>query len=954
MKTAFKFEQIPTKKVKQKNINLVIPEHINELYNYAFFKHKIGKNTLIGYKDQLKMLDANMYNPGKPSSILIGEAGIGKTALVEQFIYDRSLSDMPIIVVGLNIERLGELEDRIVVSRIRTLLSTMEEIKEATKKANNLLSSDFQMALFIDEIHKLAYYGKTSEDAGSGAMNALKEETGRGIFPLIGATTEGEFSKYLAVDSAFSRRFNKIKMDEPPRKDNVIILKRYIKSLRNSGKFVPLISDNMLSNLVDYANAYIWNQANPSKSIMILDKAISLCTRDHANNTKKGTIIDEEVLRKTFYSEGVQLDTGANKIQLIIPPKLNRKYNFALKQLENGENTLLGYEDKLLELGAALKKEHHPSALLVGSPGIGKTALIEQFGYNMSLTDRPVAIISLEIETLGELGGDVMVSRLRSLLEDLSLIKETTQRANPNDKFEMILFVDELHKLNNYGVAKEGLGSSGAMNALKESLGRGKFPFIGATTQYEYMTNIAPDPAFDRRLGKIVLSEPPKDDVVRILKRQLQHGNLPKATDEILKEIVNYSNAYITNQSDPAKSLEMLDKCIGFCRETQDENNMEITHDIVVKAFLSEDYEIDTMISPKYVYSVLAKEIIGQPLALKMLTDTVNNATLSKRNYKRPLMTAFLVGTTGVGKTQTAKALAKAFFGRSDAVLVLNGGDYVTAASAIEAQHLIGDSVAVNKRQIILIDEIEKSHKSVLDAYMRMIDDGIVRDSHNIERSINSTIVIATSNLGAKIFSEFASNLGLHRQIDPNKLTADIETKWFRTEMTVRQALQDGDKGMDNGIRPEFLERFSLLVPYFPLARSAIAIIARKQLENFQTDMKNNIYPINIALPKLNDHKFWIRQMSSERTPYENIDVVSVMIAQDIIGSEAATSGARSITRFIESRIKSKVLSILADRLAENLPIDGQFKIGVINASFQTNSGERADIDVEYIPLNEI
>ena len=151
------------------------------------------------------MLDANMYNPGKPNSILIGEAGIGKTALVEQFIYNRSLSDMPIVVVGLNVERLGELEDRIVVSRMRTLLSTMEEIRMATAKENTIPASSFQMVLFIDEIHKLAYYGKTADGSGSGAMNALKEETGRGVFPLIGATTEYEFDEHLAVDGVSTK-----------------------------------------------------------------------------------------------------------------------------------------------------------------------------------------------------------------------------------------------------------------------------------------------------------------------------------------------------------------------------------------------------------------------------------------------------------------------------------------------------------------------------------------------------------------------------------------------------------------------------------------------------------------------------------------------------------------------------------------------------------------------------
>ncbi len=941
----------------RKNIELVIPEKINALYNHSLFKHKTGNNTLIGYKDQLALLDSNMYNPGKPNTILLGKAGIGKTALVEQWIYNRSLTKNPVVVVGLNIERLGELEERVVVSRLRTLLSSMNDIKESTAKANDIDIDSFQMVVFIDEIHKLAFYGKTSKNSGSGAMNALKEETGRGIFPIIGATTKKEFDDYLAIDEAFSRRFNELNMEEPPTKDNVTILRRHLNSLKEKDNFVPSVSDEILENLVDYANAYVWNQANPSKSVMILDRAIGLCTRNHMINKNDGTILDHQILRKTFLAEGVDLDSvKENEIKLIIPPELDKKYNYALKQLSNGKNTLIGYRDKLKELEAAIKKEKQPSALLLASPGVGKTALIEQWAYNRSLTREPVAIISLEIETLGELGPDVMVARMRSLLEDLKNIEATTRRANPTKKFNMVLFVDEIHKLNNYGALSSGMGSSGAMNALKESLGRGKFPFIGATTQYEYLNNIALDPAFDRRLGKIVINEPTQEVVVEILRRQLESEkmDIPKASNEMLAEIVYFSNAYITNQSDPAKSLEMLDKCIGFCRELQPTDRLEITHEIISKAFLAEDYEIDTRISAEHVLDVLSNEIIGQPLALSLLTDTINNTIFSKRDYKHPLLTGFLIGTTGVGKTQTAKALAKAFFGREDAILIINGGDYVTAESAIKAQHFIGDAVAVNKRQLILLDEVEKSHKSVLDTYMRMIDDGIVRDSHNVERSVNSTIILATSNLAAKIFSEFATDMNLNRQHNLNELTPILETNWFRKEMTVRQALQDGDEGLDNGIKPEFLERFSLLIPYLPLSRKAISMIARKQLEKFQKDMLDGRYPITIALPERKDHSYWVRQMSSENTVFSDIDELSVMIAQDIIGSEASTSGARSVSRFINSRVKTKVLRLLSKRLYSKLPVDGQFRIGIKNASFQTNSGKRPDVLVEYIALNDI
>ena len=106
---------------------------------------------------------------------------------------------------------------------------------------------------------------------------------------------------------------------------------------------------------------------------------------------------------------------------------------------------------------------------------------------------------------------------------------------------------------------------------------------------------------------------------------------------------------------------------------------------------------------------------------------------------------------TGTGKTQTAKALALAFYGRSDAVLSINGGDYATAASAIDAQHYIGDRMSVNKRQVILLDEIEKAHPAVRDTFMTMIDEGIALDSLNNKRSLNSTVIIATSNLDNKI-----------------------------------------------------------------------------------------------------------------------------------------------------------------------------------------------------------
>ena len=176
-------------------VKLIIPSDIDEAYNHAFFEQKTGDNTLIGYSEQLQALHTVMHNPISPIAMLVGRQGVGKTALVEQFVYDCSLTDKPVVVVGVNLEKLGEFTENVFVSKIRSLLTTMRKIEQATRAGN---VSDFRMILFIDEIHKLAFYGEN--EAGSRAMNALKEEMGRGMFPMIGATTKYEFETYLKRD----------------------------------------------------------------------------------------------------------------------------------------------------------------------------------------------------------------------------------------------------------------------------------------------------------------------------------------------------------------------------------------------------------------------------------------------------------------------------------------------------------------------------------------------------------------------------------------------------------------------------------------------------------------------------------------------------------------------------------------------------------------------------------
>lgn len=641
------------------------------------------------------------------------------------------------------------------------------------------------------------------------------------------------------------------------------------------------------------------------------------------------------------------------EIRLVIPDEINEKYNHALTELQKGENTLVGNRDKLEMLEVAMLNPETPNGLIVGGQGVGKTALVEQMLYNKSLTDHPMIAVSLSIEVLGELPENVMVSRMRSLLSDMKVIQKATEKANGTKNFDICLFIDEVHKLNRYGLSG---GSSGAMNALKEGTARGEFKLITATTDYEYRKHIMADLAFDRRFMKVILSEPNRKMVLEILERRLQSWQerglyVPEYDKSFLNELVTLTDAFIRNQVNPAKSLAILSSAVAYCtnKRQSEKKEIKLNHSVLKFVFKSEGYNIESNTTADDVRKKVKRRIKGQPLAIKYLGDLINASFYTHRDMKKPLIVALLIGTTGTGKSETAKALAQALFGREDAIVVVNGGDYSTSDDALVAQHFIGDSVAVDKQQVILLDEVEKSHRNVLNGYMRMIDEGIVRDSLGIERSINNTVLLATSNLGAAIFSDLAQVMRLDTLENPDEVSEELLNEWYKVETQVRKSLLEGDEGLNNGVKPEFIERFQLFVPYLPLARKTIAKIARGKLMKFREEMKQDGYIIQ--LPVAQPLEYW-KELDVN---YEDVDSISAMIAEDIINREASTTGARAINRFIENSVKTAVANAIADRKDNHLSMDGAFRIQTNgNASFEQAGLERPDVKVTFIPRGDM
>lgn len=639
-----------------------------------------------------------------------------------------------------------------------------------------------------------------------------------------------------------------------------------------------------------------------------------------------------------------------------IPEEIEEKYNHSLKPLKPGDGTLIGNKEEMTSIIDSFNNPALSGDLILGEPGIGKTALLEQLLY----IHPNIIAIALTIEVLGELGEELMISRMSTLLDDMKLVEAVNKKNNPGRNLEVVLFIDEIHKLNNYG--RSGV-SSAALNALKEKLARSAFKVVAATTDKEYSENLSNDEAIVRRFSKTILKQPPIHDVVPIIKKrwkfwkneaQTNGEYFPKIKKGVFEEIVKYAESYIKDQVNPAKSIAVLGQVIGKATTNYQETGIDkpIDHETVVQVFNNQGYNLDIKVSPSTARSIITKRIKGQPIAVQTVLDTIDVANYTVRDSNKPLQTALFVGTTGVGKTEMAKTLANVYFGRDDAMVFLNGGDYSTSADAVKALHDIGDNVQTDHRKVILLDEIEKSHKDVQKAYMRLIDDGIVKDSKDIERSLNNTLIIGTSNLGAEAMGKLEGVMHRDRERNPNEWTQEKADQWFIHKQDILDALVAGDTGQNNGMKPEFIERFGAVVPFFSLPKKTRAEIMRNKLLEFQAEEKSLGY--HIQLPAVKSYDEW--KMLIPNSVYDNVDPISVMFAEDIMGKRNDRTGARAIRRYIEESVKPKFARIASRLDEEGIATDGAFLIKTNGfATFEIGQKRGvADVAIDYIPKEKM
>ncbi|MBL8912618.1 MAG: ATP-dependent Clp protease ATP-binding subunit [Archangium sp.] len=429
---------------------------------------------------------------------------------------------------------------------------------------------------------------------------------------------------------------------------------------------------------------------------------------------------------------------------------------------------VVGRAREIDEIIDILGKRRTNNPVLLGEPGVGKTAVVEGVAQQLAMIRGPLGdrvIIELDMGTL------VAGTQLRgSFSERLNALKDEVRMAQ-----RVVVFIDEIHTL--MGAGSTGDGPQDAANELKAAMSRGEFPCIGATTHDEYRKHLSNDPALERRFTPVVVNEPSVPDTVYILNgvmgRYEQHHRL-KYAPEALQAAASMAAKYITDRFLPDKAISVLDLAGSRCnREGRTVVEPQDVARVVAKlAQLPEERllmnDSERLLSME---SDLRKRVIGHEDVIDRVAKVI------RRNYagfssRRPMGSFLFLGPTGVGKTEMARGLAEVVFGSRDAMIRV---DMSEMSEAHGVSRLIGapagyvgfgeggqltEPVRRKPSSVVVLDEIDKANREVLLLLLQVLEEGRLTDGKGRHIDFSNTIVILTTNLGAEAFSSKGRSMG--------------------------------------------------------------------------------------------------------------------------------------------------------------------------------------------------
>ena len=551
---------------------------------------------------------------------------------------------------------------------------------------------------------------------------------------------------------------------------------------------------------------------------------------------------------------------------------------------------VFGRDQEIEDVGVSLMRKTKNSPLLIGEAGVGKTAIVEGLAFNILKGNVPEGLQGLVIRSL----------ELSSLMNDQDggfifkfkkIIEEMMQTNGQN-----LLFIDEIHTIMGAGGNGDVLDAG---NVLKPALARGEIQIIGATTLDEYHLTIERDRALERRFQKIQVNEPDQTEAIAILNgakpsfEKFHHVIIDK---DAIEQAVKLSIRYITDRFLPDKAFDLLDEAATIVSASGTESHVT-EKDIATVIKRRMGIPVTTILKDEVtrltdVEERLSKRVKGQSFAVESVSDAVTISKAGLQDENKPLATFLFLGTTGVGKTELAKALAEVLFDDERAMIRFDMSEYSQPGSSIKLlgtqteKGTLTEEVKHHPYSIVLFDELEKADQEVHDLLLQILDDGRLTDGMGRLINFKNTLVIMTTNIGAEKIKTNA------------ELKGDLENL---SEREFQQFMAGMEIELQSEFRPEFINRIEYKIIFKMLGRDVIKEIAEKNLELLNIRMK--------------------RQQASIRYSEEVLDYLAD-------NGTDANNGARPLARLINR----KVLAPIAEQLIQFPKYDGKtwlFEISV-------------------------
>lgn len=542
---------------------------------------------------------------------------------------------------------------------------------------------------------------------------------------------------------------------------------------------------------------------------------------------------------------------------------------------------LIGRDAEIERAIQILCRRNKNNPLLVGDPGVGKTAIIE--GLALKIINKTIpAILQNSVIYALDMGILMAGTRYRGDFEER--LKTIIQALQKEEK--AILFIDEIHTI--VGAGSTSNGSLDASNLLKPALADGSLRCIGSTTYKEYRQHIEKDHALVRRFQKIDITEPSPDETIQILlglKDNYEKHHNVSYTKDAIKTAVTLSVKYIHDRKLPDKALDIIDE-VGAIQALLPENKRkktihvnDIEKTIAKLARIPEKtVSSDDKKSLKQIETKLKKEIFGQDEAIDLLSSAIKMSRAGLRSAEKPIGSYLFCGSTGVGKTEVARQLAQVLgiplvrFDMSEYMEKHSVSRLIGAPPGyvgFDQGGLLTDFVDQHPHCVLLLDEIEKAHTDIYNILLQVMDHGTLTDHNGKQVNFRNTILIMTTNAGASDFNKPA--IGFVN----NPINVD-------NNETIKETFS-----------PEFRNRLDAIVPFSALSKLTIT----KVINKFIQELQNRLNEQNVILTLSHSAKEWLMQHGYDPVygarPLNRIiqDNISKILAEEILFGQLTNGG---------------------------------------------------------------